>query len=106
MLVFLTLFASILLHVAVLAKLLGIHELVWATNGRLGSPPLMVTIFAHALSIEFSIRVFTVVYFFFLSLRGDSRLALVVVVRLLSLLTRSLLTDDLGLDRLVGVEHG
>ena len=70
LLVFFALFAAIFLHVAVLAKLLSIHELVRAANGRLGSPPLVVTILAHALRIELSIYVFTVVYFFFLSLRG------------------------------------
>ena len=70
LLVFLALFAAIFLHVAVLAKLLGVHELVGAANGRLGPAPLMITILAHALCIELSIRVWTVVYYFFLSRRG------------------------------------
>ena len=106
LLVFFALFAAIFLHVAVLAKLLGVHELVGAANGRLGPTPFMITILAHALCIELSIFVRTVVYYFFLSRRGHSRLALVVVIRLLSFLTRSLLTNYLWLDWLVRVEHG
>ena len=106
LLVFFALFAAIFLHVAVLAKLLGVHELVGAANGRLGPTPFMITILAHAFCIELSILVRTVVYDFFLSRRGHGRLALVVVIRLLPLLSRSLLADNLRLDRLVRVEHG
>ena len=67
LLVFLALFAAIFLHVAVLAKLSGIHEPVGAAFGRLSPTFLVITILAHALCIEFSIRVWTVVYNFFLS---------------------------------------
>ena len=60
LLVFFALFAAIFLHVAVLAKLLGIHELVRTADGRLSSSPFVVTILAHALGVELSIRVLTV----------------------------------------------
>ena len=67
LLVFLALFAAIFLHVAVLAKLSGVHELVGAAAGRLSPTLLVITILAHALCIEFPILVWTVVHNFFLS---------------------------------------
>ena len=67
LLVFLALFAAIFLHVAVLAKLSGVHELVGAATGRLSPTLLVITILAHALCIEFPILVWTVVHNFFLS---------------------------------------
>ena len=68
LLVFFALFAAIFLHVAVLAKLLGVHELVGAANGRLGPTPFMITILAHTFGIKASFRVFAIGDHFLLSL--------------------------------------
>lgn len=91
-----------MLHVAVLAQVLGVHGFFRAADSRLGSALFMVAVLAHAPRIVLPVNVLATCNDFLLA---ERRFGLVLVFDLLLLRTSSTLADDHQLLRLVIHEH-